>query len=236
VGGWDDRMPAIFPIIRSGYLGQFEDICGTGFLISPSGYFLTCFHLFEEYPDATYSASLQPADLTAQSPISRVVWSAGYDWLVGNISGGRRTAPFMLAEGLPPPHTSINISGYRGGVFRDASGSYRARSSKLRTYRGRYISYCNEFNIPRTWETIKFSAKRFPAILSSVAVPSGFSGGPVSNPNGRVIGIHSCISTNSDPQFNEGHSFAVNVSMEALWDTLRRELPELAAELSGHCN
>jgi Trypsin-like peptidase domain len=200
-------------------LDALQEICGTGFLISSSGYFLTCAHLVEIYPSAIYSAALNPLNLEVLTPINFLSGSIRNDVIIGQLKNPADAPVLLASECCSDKNAPIHSIGYVGGTFREPNGELNFRAREADKVCGTFIGYSESYTIAAG---ARFSEKNFPAVLSQPALPSGFSGAPVFDRSNRVIALHS--NTNSDAQltarFNNAKPFAASVSAEVLWQLI----------------
>jgi len=195
----------IFPIVRTGLLRNLEEICGTGTYVARPHMFITCAHLSEEYPGASYRAALDPENLVNQTAIEWLCMAPEVDLAVGITSDG----PLGNVEIGSTPMLGERVSGkgFQGGTFREPDGEYTFVSRSMGSVAGNVTMHIPRLNVQAQGP---FRAKSFPALVTDMVLPNGFSGGPILNEGHELVGVHSNM--NTDRQLT-GVGQAVSVSV-----------------------
>lgn len=204
---------AVFPIIRR--RGLFEEICGTGCFAGPDGLVLTCSHLRESAPEASYLLSLQPYDLKELIEIHWLVIDTDLDLAIGHIGDGVDTPCLPLpAEWKSEPGTATLVPGFRYLTYRDLHGGYSHAGAALEIISGTYLRHFNEVTVPAG---PRYASKTMPVIVTTPSLVPGFSGAPVLNASGELIGVHS----NSAQSSASSESVALSVRLDAIADMIK---------------
>ena len=196
-------MSATFVLVKD-YPNHY-DYCGSCFFVSCDGHFFTAAHTFEKDADRPHLAAPNPANLDMLVPIKVIAISPSEDVALCKID--RQTDEYYaLARDLPKAGSKAYAVGYAG-----RTGS-AARIDKLEC---EYLGDVRRHEIPAQ---PPFSAKAFPSIITFPELPPGFSGGPMLDTDGNVIGLHS----NTDGDASLLHAvakqapIAVSVSLDVL--------------------
>lgn len=169
-------MSATFVLVKD-YPDHY-DYCGSGFFVSRNGHFLTAAHIFEKEPRCPYFAAPNQANLDLMVPVQLIAMSLCEDVALCKVDW-QPDEYYALASDLPTAGSMAYAVGY-GGRERSAARIYRIDCE--------YLGDVRRHEIPAN---PPFSAKVFPSVLTFPALPPGFSGGPILNFDGNVIGLHS---------------------------------------------
>ncbi|WP_158499779.1 S1 family peptidase [Sinorhizobium fredii] len=192
-------MAVIFPIIQAGVVGRRQRICGTGFFVGPAGLFVSCHHLREPAPDAEYRAAVNPADLTQQREIHWLMLYEEGDVAIGRVVGELNQEWLQIAPNSILPGEEIRTRGFAGDVFQSEAGIEITREAAMGVVIGETFRQIPLLMIPAS---PIFSRRSYPVFTSRPLCPMGYSGGPVANAAGQVVGILS--GQNVDQVLTEG--------------------------------
>ena len=195
---------ATFPIVR--IAGSAREICGTGFFVSPRGFFLTCLHTFEEAPRAPYLAALSSSlnDLTAIEAANLTFGVHDFDAVLCQFPNVRPAECLHIAN--EPPFErgeELTILGYASRVLDKEPGARPDCAVVQSEMLGSIDDYKD------------FGGRLFPAIASEPELQPGFRGAPVLNDRGEVVAMHSHSAVHPLSRFGRS-KVAVHVSVDAL--------------------
>ncbi len=194
-------MPAVVHIRMQGSVGfhrfflpegseegdLFSPGTGSGVIISPDGYILTCYHVIEKasslqvtlYDNRTFRATVEGTDPTTDLALLRIE-AEGLPYLEFGDSDALRVGDWVLAVGNPFNLTSTVTAG-------------------IVSAKGRTLGLLRE----------KFRVESF--IQTDAAVNPGNSGGALVNIEGKLVGINTAIASMTGTF--AGYSFAVPASI-----------------------
>ncbi len=201
---WTTAAHATFPIVR--IAGTAQEICGTGFFVSPRGFFLTCLHTFEEAPRAPYLAALSSSldNLTAIGAPNLTFGVHDFDAVLCQFPNVRPSECLTLAN--EPPFErgeELSILGYASQVLRNEPGV----RPDCEIVQSEVLWSIDDYK--------EFGGRLFPAIASEPELKPGFRGAPVLNDRGEVVGMHSHSAAHSLSRFGRS-KVAVHVKVDAL--------------------
>jgi S1-C subfamily serine protease len=200
-------LEAVAAIVRQ-YPGGIDglDPGGTGFFVSPHGHLFTASHIFEEDWRVPYAACPSPHHMATlfQMPWDGIRMDSTADTALAKLDF-RPNQHLRLASALPKPGAKVSVVGWDKS---EGSRPHLTIGSIESTYLGHLDGFSDSSNP-------QYAPKRFPVLLTSPVLPAGFSGGPVLNGDGEVIGIHSAI---SDRLSVDGRAamYSLHVSLEVL--------------------
>lgn len=198
--------PAVFPIIRRRHL--FEESCGTGCFVGADGLLLTCSHTLEGEEKADYFICQSPYDFRQLVPIEWLLVDNELDIAIGHIGDSVETPHLPVAAVLVPnPGAAVTTLGFSYVQYRSLWGTYMQTQAVMESIAGTYQFHTNEIN-PIQGGMVK----RFPAIATIPPLVPGFSGAPVLNELGELIGMHSVAALGKDGV----PSVAFNVRLDAI--------------------
>jgi len=177
-----DMLDAVFPIFRVSLTAA--DLAGTGFFVSAEGHFLTCSHTFEQMPGALYW--VMPSGL-APIFIERCWKQPRFDLVTPK-------SQLQLSSTVPTVGSSAHVLGFKGREvpLLDGTPDFKGVADIL------------EFevlqpDIAKVPADGTIEAKHFPAIVTSSQGPIiGYSGGPLVDSYGDVLGVFSYTATSPD--------------------------------------
>lgn len=205
-------MSAAFVLVKV-YPDRY-DYCGSGFYVSHDGHFLTAAHIFEKDPHCSHFAAPNPSNLGLLAPVQIIAMSPSQD--VALCKADWNPADYLsLAADLPKPGSKVYALGYAG-----REGSV----AQIHKIECEYLGDSTRHEIPAN---PPFSAKLFPSILTFPELPPGFSGGPIVDHDGNVIGLHS--NTDYDENVLRAVGKKDPVAVSVCLDVLRGALSRFSA-------
>lgn len=147
----------------------------TAFFVSGEGHILTCAHFLEGSNELPY-AVLDPQRLV---PVTPIALSLVHDLALLRVDV-RSPDYLSIADELPNPGTKVTACGYTG---LDDAGHITIESESCR-----YVGHRDAFS-PRL--DPQYAPKTFSAIFTTPYLRRGFSGAPILDSKGAVIGLHS---------------------------------------------
>ncbi len=171
-------MSATFVLVKD-YPDHY-DYCGSAFFVSTDGHFFTAAHIFEKEPRCNYFAAPNPANLDLIVSVKVIAMSYSEDVALCKVDS-RPDNYYVLASDLPRQGSKAYAFGYAKAARVGVTG----RVDKIEC---EYLGDVRPFEIAAQ---PPFSAKVFPAVVTFPVLPEGFSGGPILDYAGHVIGLHS---------------------------------------------
>lgn len=203
---------------------------GTGFLIAHNGIFATVGHIQEYDPSCEIRAAVDPANLEHTLGVKWLLERYDLDLAIGQLEHETPGVPLRFAKNDP-----VNGDAQARGFPSDDAGFYKnglftRRTASLIETNARVLGIADNFHCaqPTASNGTPLSGKAFGALLTSPALPVGFSGCPIIGSDG-VLGINSMTidQRTLTNQFNGGAPFALNVSYEAVLAAIKVALPDL---------
>lgn len=205
---------AVFTLVKD-YPDRY-DYCGTAFFVSADGYFLTAAHIFEYEPTAHYFAILDPRRPQILTPFQLIWVSNKQDLVVGKIDVAV-DYHLKLAESIPADDSEVSVIGY-------LRGSHKEGRLRLGRTFGKFLAYTDSYSIAAKPQ---LSEKDYPAIVSYPACAPGYSGGPLLDHDGNVVGLHSASDSDAAVLkiLKKDTAVAISVHLKVLKTAVQNYVP-----------